>query len=229
MPVSNCRSTNPILTVFPSKSKQMYSQMFHFCICFYDKLFLISFFSLCSWRLGGKNVFIFSLVSHHSLLVTSFRNWIGDSYFRRSGSIFPHSRRATVNSAAVLMSTAAQTAANFAIRWRFSYHPPHVLAHLGGNFAIFSPTPPTSSLTPRLSPSFSRNSELSFHSVLSTLHFVLAFTPSPPSPPFQRCPSAHRGTSLPRSPSPDPGCRTSRPAFARICFRVPAVAVCASA
>ncbi|MBZ0288461.1 MAG: hypothetical protein K8I30_12665 [Anaerolineae bacterium] len=54
----------------------------------------------------------------------------------RSGRSLPRSRRATADSAAVLMPSAAPTAAILAMRWLSPCQPPHTVAQRGGSFAV---------------------------------------------------------------------------------------------
>jgi hypothetical protein len=87
--------------------------------------------------LGTRN-FSASAAALSRVSAVQWRN----SRISRSGSILTHSRRTSANSVALLVPTAAQTATKFSTRWLSSCHPPHILAHLGGSFARFSPTPP---------------------------------------------------------------------------------------
>jgi hypothetical protein len=74
---------------------------------------------------------ILSSFTLYSALCTLYFFW----HSRRSSRSLPSIRRTTANPAARYRPSAAQIAAEFAIRWLLSCHPPRILAHLGGNRA----------------------------------------------------------------------------------------------
>jgi hypothetical protein len=131
------------LTVFQPPFPQNRNKCSNKCFTVGTQSMLSYLCAFVSWRLCEAS--LWDCVTHFSFRLSlcsqclcgekSFASIAASRTSRRSGGSLPYTRRSFANSVALRVSAAAQTATKFSPRRRFSCFPPHILAHLGDNFA----------------------------------------------------------------------------------------------